>query len=110
MEQLDFYERTKQLCREKQITIENLMVSCDLTKDTFMKWRKRATFPKADDLYKMCKIFGVSMEYLLKGEDTVTPSRAQLVYNFLKDNRPGELTDILTELEKKNGISGIKVG
>jgi len=105
MEQLDFYERTKNLCKEQQITIEGLMTSCDLTKDTFMKWRKRSTFPKADDLYKMCKILKVSMEYLLMGEERLG-CEADLVYKFLKENRPGELADIRCELQKKYGHSG----
>ena len=74
-----------------------------------MKWRKRSTFPKADDLYKMCKILKVTMEYLLKGEERLF-SEADMVYNYLKENRPGELADIRIELQKKTGTSGIKVG
>lgn len=98
------------LCKEKDLTIEALMVRCNLQRETFFKWRTRESFPRSDSLYLMSKVLGVSMEYLLKGEDTCIPTKAQQVYNYLKENRPGELTDILGELEKKTGTSGIKVG
>lgn len=107
---MDFYERTKNLCKEKNLTIEALMDDCNLQRETFFKWRSRQSFPRSDSLYQMSKVLGVTMEYLLKGEDTTTPSMAQRVFNYLKENRPGELDDILREIEKKTGTSGIMVG
>lgn len=109
MEREDFYERTKRLCKEKGLTIEGLMVSCALTKDTFMKWRKRGTFPKADDLNKMCQLLRVSMDYLYAGEES-SSSEAFDVFNYMKEYRSGELEDIRRELDKKTGTYGIKVG
>ena len=107
---MDFYERTKMLCKEKGLTIEALMNKCGVTRETFFKWGERKSYPRTDNFYLMSKALGVSMEYLLKGEDTVTPSIALQVYNYLKENRPGELTDILVEIEKKTGTSGSMVG
>lgn len=105
---MDFYERTKYLCKERELTIETLMSRCQLTRETFFKWRERQSLPRSDSLYKMSKVLGVSMEYLLNGENTSTPPIAQAVYDYLKDNRPGELSDILMEIEKKTGMSGIR--
>lgn len=33
-------------------------------------WKIRETIPRADDLYKISKFLGISMEYLLTGEST----------------------------------------
>ena len=104
-----FFERTKRLCKENNTTIEGLMVSCGLTKDAFMKWRRRSVFPRADVLYKMSRFFHVSMEYLLNGVELKLNKREDRVYSYLKENMPGLLQDIIEKVEKNDGSSGIKV-
>lgn len=43
-------------------------------------WKARNTIPRADDLYRIAKYIGVSMEYLLTGEDT----KSELPEDLLK--------------------------
>ncbi len=43
-------------------------------------WKARNTIPRSDDLYKIAKYIGVSMEYLLTGED----KKSELPEDLLK--------------------------
>lgn len=57
--------------------IDRIKEHCSLTElesigipqSTFSKWKARNTIPRSDDLYRIAKYIGVSMEYLLTGED-----------------------------------------
>ena len=56
IERIKFYTNLKDL---EQIGISQNHISV---------WKVRGTIPRADDLYKISKFLGVSMEYLLTGE------------------------------------------
>lgn len=102
MEQETFYERIKRLCKDKCITVEGLMISCGLTKDTFAKWRRRETFPRSDSLQKMSKCLDVSMDYLMTGEEDFRLNpRVMAIAKFLSDH-PEKLDAIEVLLFEKN--------
>ena len=104
----DFYERTKRLCRKNCMTIEGLMSSCGLIKDTFAKWRRREIYPRADILMQMCQILNVSMEYMMTGEEEYRLNpRVVAIADFLEKN-PEKLDAIETILfDKKVGQSSM---
>lgn len=58
IERIKTYKTIKDL---EEIGISSALVS---------NWKTRETIPRADDLYKISKFLGVSMEYLLTGEST----------------------------------------
>ena len=90
---MDFYERTKKLCKEQNITIETLMLKCNLARETFSKWGARKSYPRSDNLYDMSKVLGVSMDYLFTGEST--PASAYAAYlPYLEKASDGDLTAI----------------
>lgn len=104
---MDFYERTKMLCKERNITVEALMAACNLRRETFAKWGARKSYPRSDNLYDMSKALNVSMEYLLMGEErTVIPSRFQAIIDVLSlDDDKLVAVETLLGL-KKDGSSG----
>ena len=97
------------LCKERNITIESLMSECELTRETFSKWSARKTVPRCDTLLRMSKALGVSMEFLLTGNEDRPATIAELVYEYMNENMPGTLDDILVKIQKKVGNSGTKV-
>lgn len=60
----DIIERIKKYTRLKDLEQIGMLPTL------FSNWKIRNTIPRSDDLYKISKFIGVSMEYLLTGEDT----------------------------------------
>lgn len=61
---IDIIDRIKFYTQLKEL--ENI----GITQTQISVWKVRGTIPRSDDLYKISKFIGVSMEYLLTGEDT----------------------------------------
>lgn len=107
---MDFYERTKKLCKEQNITVESLMATCGLGRETFSKWKARDSFPRADNLYDMSKTLGVTMEYLLTGEKEQISEFNEYI-SYLEKASAEDIYGVRKLLgmpEKKTGSSGIK--
>ena len=49
------------------------------------------------------------MEFLLTGNEDRPATIAELVYEYMNENMPGTLDDILVKIQKKVGNSGTKV-
>ena len=67
-----FYERIKNLLKEHKKSLDDLMAIKDLSfnsKSTYFSMRQAHNLPRADDVLRIAKFFGVSMEYLVTGEE-----------------------------------------
>lgn len=64
---MSIYERVKQLCEMKGITIAELERKADLGNGSVRRWDK--SIPSADKLQRTSIILGTSMEYLLNGTE-----------------------------------------
>ena len=62
------FERISQLCKENKIAVTALEEKLGFGRGTIGKWKK-GTNPKADKLQKIADYFGVSLDYLTKGEE-----------------------------------------
>ena len=100
---MDFYERTKKLCKEQNITIETLMLKCNLARETFSKWKARRTFPRSDNLCDMAKNLGVSMDYLFTGNNAATNAYSEYLPSLEKAS-DGDLSAIRKILEMPEKI------
>lgn len=85
------------------------MLSCDLTKDAYAKWRRRGTFPRANNLLDMSRKLGVSMEYLMTGAEYEIPPRLREIVQILKEDEDKLVAIESLLMVKKSGSSGIKV-
>ena len=84
---MTIYERIKTLCKQRNMTVESLMASCNLRRETFSKWQSRDTFPRADSLYDISRTLGVSVEYLFTGkEENHFSPRVQAIAIYLENN------------------------
>lgn len=60
---MNIYDRVKDLCTEKDITVKYLEQCLGLSESTISKWGK--SIPSADKLDKVAEYFNVSIQYLL---------------------------------------------
>ena len=68
---LVFFETVKELAKKKNMTIEMMIQSIEglsfNSLNTYNSMRKARNLPRADDVLRIAKFFGVSVEYLVTG-------------------------------------------
>ncbi len=67
---MEFTERIESLLEEKNEKRAHLAEVIGVTNQSFTDWKKRGTIPSADIALKIAQHFGVSLEYLLLGEES----------------------------------------
>lgn len=94
--------RITDICREKGIQQQTICKAIGITSGTFSTWKKRGTDPEAKYLPCICEILGVSMEYLLTGDEGMTyaskesaepraPELQQYTWTFPEDTETDKL-------------------
>ena len=63
-----FHQRLDRLIEERT-TKRKLIDACGICSNSFTVWKKRNNYPSVPNLYKIAKHLGVSMEYLVVGDD-----------------------------------------
>ena len=66
--------RIKELCEQRNITIQRLETSLGFGKSTIKKWEESS--PSADKIIKIADYFGVSTDYLLGVTDIQSPIKS----------------------------------
>lgn len=87
-------ERIKQLRKSKRLSQEQLADLCGVGHKVVCKWENDYFLPYADNLCKLSDIFGVSINYILKGEK-VNDCRAEnqtapIVQTGMVEGRAGD--------------------
>lgn len=75
---LPIYERIGKLCKLKKTTINEMMIAvapedAKSPRDIYNGWRRRNTYPRADEIVRIANYLNVSVEYLVTGEDKDFP-------------------------------------
>lgn len=60
-------DRIKALCKQKKISIRQLEIAVGVGNVNIARWDTQR--PRVDQVYNVAQYFGVSMEYLLTGEE-----------------------------------------
>ncbi|EGO8565465.1 TPA: helix-turn-helix transcriptional regulator [Enterococcus faecalis] len=96
------FDRVKELCKKKGISISELESNVGFGKNTIYKWKNQS--PKAETLQKVADYFGVTTDYLLGRTDTPQFTR--------KDERDIQhmLDDMINGLSDKNSLAYMKNG
>lgn len=63
------YEIFEQLCREKGVTAYKVCKGTGITTATISNWKAGRYTPKQEKMQKIADYFGVSVEYLMTGEE-----------------------------------------
>lgn len=62
-----FYDRFKQLCDRKGVSVSRACIEMGLSRSIAAKWKNTRTNPSAEVLPKIAAYFGVTADYLLTG-------------------------------------------
>ena len=77
----DFGERIYELRNKNNMSQGDLADRLEVSRQTVSKWENSMCKPEADKLNQLSEIFNVSIDYILKGEQT----QADPVYVYVKD-------------------------
>lgn len=84
-------ETLTNLRKAKGLSQEQLAEKLNLTRQTISKWELNQSAPDIDYLLRLSEIFGVSTDYLIKGEQSVnTPDKTSQPYD---DEQPDNKSD-----------------
>jgi transcriptional regulator with XRE-family HTH domain len=61
--------RIKSLIKDKQVTQAETASACDISLGTLRGWMCKKIIPPLDDAYKLSAYLGVSLEFLIGGQD-----------------------------------------
>lgn len=73
MYNMTFWDRLKDEYQRQGFTVEQLSKLSGVSTHTLQGWFAKKTMPKIDACLKVAKALGVSIEYLLTGEETALP-------------------------------------
>ena len=74
---------------------------------SILSWRQKHLFPDLETASLMAQKMSCTLDSLMGVKTEKTPSVQDRVYDYMEDNLPSVLKDILDNIEKKSGNSGI---
>lgn len=83
-----FYDRFKELCNNKGVSVTKATVDIGLSRTIGTKWKNTGATPQGETLNRIAEYFGVTIDYLLGNEQKDKPTLTK------KDER-----DIARDLE-----------
>lgn len=87
---MTFYERCSDLAKQKGISLNELGKKVNVSGAAINGWK--TGYPRADVALRVAQVFGVSVEYLLTGEDTngldITTGEIQLLKYYRGCKQP----------------------
>lgn len=100
------FTRIKDLCAEKDITVNKLETELGMSQYSIGRW-KNATCPTIDKISKIAKYFGVSIDFLVGATDIRTPIDAVLDQDFVSLQRARER---MSDRDKNRMMAMLKIG
>ena len=80
----------------------------DVSKSTFSDWKSGRSTPKKDKLIRIANFFGVSVDYLMTGEENPKKKQADefnefiTLFNKLNDKDKENIVNLMKSLGKSN--------
>lgn len=83
-----FFDSVKHNAKSINRTIEDVVYEAGLTIGSYNSYRRNGKYPRADEAYRIAKIFKTTVEDLVVGEDIIIKNEYQLLraYRALNDN------------------------
>jgi transcriptional regulator with XRE-family HTH domain len=82
---MGFIERLENLIIEKNTKQSVIAEACGIAQNTISGWKKRGTLPQADVAVKLAQELGVTVEYLVTGQDKLDQGFSARQKELLKD-------------------------
>ncbi|MBI9046842.1 MAG: helix-turn-helix transcriptional regulator [Anaerolineaceae bacterium] len=81
---MDFNEKLQQLRKQKSMTQEQLAEELFISRTAVSKWESGKGYPNIDSLKNISKIFSVSIDDLLSGEELISLAESENHSNMIK--------------------------
>lgn len=75
---MDFYDRVKDLAKQRNVTVRSLIESCGMNYDSYNSCKRYGNLPRSEESVKIAENLQTTVEYLVTGVETDT-SRRQLL-------------------------------
>jgi SOS-response transcriptional repressor LexA len=99
-----YWDRVKNLLKRCKMSQETLAERINVSKFTLYSWIRNNTYPSVDAAVKMALALGVSVEFLVSGEETPPDRRPDIVIdrieNMIKEYRKRKSMDFLSEVKE----------
>lgn len=94
------YKIFEELCRNKGVSAYRVSKETGITTATITCWKQGKYEPKSEKLQKLADYFGVSLEYLMTGEEKEIPAISDRERKLLNSFSmlPGEMQDKFLDL------------
>ena len=89
---MDFYSRVKNEVKKTKTSLQELVIGLGINHDTYYAQKRAGNLPRADEALKIAKALGVSVEYLVTGEES---------YSDKSSIKP-EIRELLSDLKQLN--------
>lgn len=76
---MDFGNQIKQIRKEKNITQEQMAQSLNITRQAVSNWENKSNLPDIEILIKIAKVYGVSLDKLILGDDNMNNMTEKLI-------------------------------
>lgn len=76
---MTLFERIKELCNERQISMRSLEKNCNLSNGSIIKWKN--SIPSAESLQRIADYFGVRVDWLQGTSEYKTDDELFLSYS-----------------------------
>jgi len=77
------YDRIKKIADDKNVSISYIEESVKISNGSIAKWKQN--IPKADNLYKVAKFLGCSVEFLISNEHADTIENSYVIKENIVD-------------------------
>ena len=111
---MDFWSNALPLMEKKGIRRTDVARATGKTRSAVSDWIKRKVYPTAEDALKIADLLGVSVRYLVTGDDNEIPVRLREIVELcrgLDDKELETVCNMLRGLQKRDyPESGTEVG
>lgn len=94
---MNLLERIQQLAILRNMSIAEIERKSDLGNGTIRRWAD--SIPSADKLYRVSKVLGVSIEYLISGEEPVENEKSKMIARKASNLSSEQLDAIINMIE-----------
>lgn len=81
-------ERLYELRTKNEMSQGDLAEKLDVSRQTISKWENNMSIPELDKIISLSNLFGVSVDYIVKGEGEIPPQISEIAYENIKDPEP----------------------
>lgn len=101
--QTHFAARLNQLLQDNRVTQDELAKYVGITRQTVSSWKDGKTVPDIESLYRICKRFDISADYLIGLSETTRYSVARGVSRVRRTK--SDIGDRIRELRDQKGLT-----